>query len=130
MVSVLLYVRFYCFFFFFLMIRRPPRSTRTDTLFPYTTLFRSPLHPRVDGPTITPASAAASASPAYPSEDRMMDANPFSPNYSPPPVDDQPEPAPKAAAKPAPLITEPGAYPDIDIDDYHHNANQIGRAHV
>src|SRR3546814_10605843 len=30
------------FFFFFLMIRRPPRSTRTDTLFPYTTLFRSP----------------------------------------------------------------------------------------
>src|SRR3546814_18990276 len=27
--------------FFFLMIRRPPRSTRTDTLFPYTTLFRS-----------------------------------------------------------------------------------------
>src|SRR3546814_16367665 len=27
--------------FFFLMNRRPPRSTRTDTLFPYTTLFRS-----------------------------------------------------------------------------------------
>src|SRR3546814_11424319 len=31
------------FSFFFLMIRRPPRSTRTDTLFPYTTLFRSLL---------------------------------------------------------------------------------------
>src|SRR3546814_20100398 len=31
------------FVFFFLMIRRPPRSTRTDTLFPYTTLFRSIL---------------------------------------------------------------------------------------
>src|SRR3546814_18494045 len=30
---------------FFLMIRRPPRSTRTDTLFPYTTLFRSPRRP-------------------------------------------------------------------------------------
>src|SRR3546814_14857358 len=29
------------FCFFFLMIRRPPRSTRTDTLFPYTTLVRS-----------------------------------------------------------------------------------------
>src|SRR3546814_1274811 len=28
-------------YFFFLMIRRPPRSTRTDTRFPYTTLFRS-----------------------------------------------------------------------------------------
>src|SRR3546814_19251574 len=31
----------YLTFVFFLMIRRPPRSTRTDTLFPYTTLFRS-----------------------------------------------------------------------------------------
>src|SRR3546814_4773580 len=31
-------LRLFCFF---LMIRRPPRSTRTDTLFPYTTLFRS-----------------------------------------------------------------------------------------
>src|SRR3546814_19335843 len=29
--------------FFFLMIRRPPRSTRTATLFPYTTLFRSSI---------------------------------------------------------------------------------------
>src|SRR3546814_16474246 len=32
-----------CVLLFFLMIRRPPRSTRTDTLFPYTTLFRSRL---------------------------------------------------------------------------------------
>src|SRR3546814_17448896 len=32
--------------FFFLMIRRPPRSTRTDTLFPYTTLFRSEIFER------------------------------------------------------------------------------------
>src|SRR3546814_16850676 len=32
-------------FFFFVMIRRPPRSTRTDTLFPYTTLFRSDADP-------------------------------------------------------------------------------------
>src|SRR3546814_16395460 len=31
----------YLISFFFLMIRRPPRSTRPDTLFPYTTLFRS-----------------------------------------------------------------------------------------
>src|SRR3546814_21070647 len=31
----------YSYPLFFLMIRRPPRSTRTDTLFPYTTLFRS-----------------------------------------------------------------------------------------
>src|SRR3546814_14943443 len=39
----LIYLFFTCFYFFFLIIRRPPRSTRTDTLFPYTTLFRSDL---------------------------------------------------------------------------------------
>src|SRR3546814_14762043 len=38
---VVIVIRLYYFCFFFLMIRRPPRSTRTDTLFPYTTLFRS-----------------------------------------------------------------------------------------
>src|SRR3546814_14241951 len=36
---------------FFLMIRRPPRSTRTDTLFPYTTLFRSDPRARERCPT-------------------------------------------------------------------------------
>src|SRR3546814_16627576 len=34
---------------FFLMIRRPPRSTRTDTLFPYTTLFRSRRDHQIQG---------------------------------------------------------------------------------
>src|SRR3546814_14740020 len=34
--------------FFFLMVRRPPRSTRTDTLFPYTTLFRSKAITKLD----------------------------------------------------------------------------------
>src|SRR3546814_14561595 len=44
---------FICAFFFFVMIRRPPRSTRPDTLFPYTTLFRSvdddlePIEPQI-----------------------------------------------------------------------------------
>src|SRR3546814_18045106 len=40
-IIMFLYFFFYYFDFFFLMMRRPPRSTRTDTLFPYTTLFRS-----------------------------------------------------------------------------------------
>src|SRR3546814_10827785 len=41
-------------FVFFLMIRRPPRSTRTDTLFPYTTLFRSGGDDDVDrGPKLS-----------------------------------------------------------------------------
>src|SRR3546814_3310744 len=35
------------FLFVFLMRRRPPRSTRTDTLFPYTTLFRSEIEDRL-----------------------------------------------------------------------------------
>src|SRR3546814_230392 len=43
--------------FFFLMIRRPPRSTRTDTLFPYTTLFRSGAG--VTGGSVPGALAAA-----------------------------------------------------------------------
>src|SRR3546814_11130742 len=37
------------FCIFFLMIRRPPRATRTDTLFPFTTLFRSPVAGRRAG---------------------------------------------------------------------------------
>src|SRR3546814_14451969 len=46
--------------FFFLMIRRPPRSTRTDTLFPYTTLFRSPPPDAlVTQEDLSPGSAAA-----------------------------------------------------------------------
>src|SRR3546814_18876701 len=66
----LLDCRLFCFF---LMIRRPPRSTRTDTLFPYTTLFRSrsapsatawaegcPISPR-PVPTSTPASLIMAA---------------------------------------------------------------------
>src|SRR3546814_16342630 len=44
---VVLYFLYVYYYFFFLMIRRPPRSTRTDTLFPYTTLFRSPWRDQV-----------------------------------------------------------------------------------
>src|SRR3546814_15620095 len=46
--------------FFFLMIRRPPRSTRTDTLFPYTTLFRSQLRVQAEA-TIHHSDALAEA---------------------------------------------------------------------
>src|SRR3546814_12845552 len=50
------------YLFFFLMIRRPPRSTRTDTLFPYTTLFRSFVDHR----------ANADGRPAHIDENRAM----------------------------------------------------------
>src|SRR3546814_18388948 len=51
--------------FFFLMIRRPPRSTRTDTLFPYTTLFRSQsaTRPRRTKGSRAPSSNASSPAP-------------------------------------------------------------------
>src|SRR5260221_3956441 len=49
-------------FFFFLMIRRPPRST----LFPYTTLFRSPCSPDPSAPGAAPRTSRAPASPAAP----------------------------------------------------------------
>src|SRR3546814_14403453 len=55
--------------FFFLMIRRPPRSTRTDTLFPYTTLFRSP---RPDGPPRRAGTAARP--PSLPRHHRLQHA--------------------------------------------------------
>src|SRR3546814_14063992 len=49
------------------MIRRPPRSTRTDTLFPYTTLFRS-------GRSVSPSQAAAEAQADWDYEDTLSPA--------------------------------------------------------
>src|SRR3546814_13970212 len=53
------------FLVFFLMIRRPPRSTRTDTLFPYTTLFRS-LSPLLRQPLREQAARTFRIGPAGP----------------------------------------------------------------
>src|SRR3546814_6911395 len=58
-------------YIFFLMIRRPPRSTRTDTLFPYTTLFRSRVRHRtvphrVSVPGLRDAAAARAAAAPLP----------------------------------------------------------------
>src|SRR3546814_6284801 len=52
--------------FFFLMIRRPPRSTRTDTLFPYTTLFRSHSELRAPGLSACRQRSRAAATPGHP----------------------------------------------------------------
>src|SRR3546814_8457678 len=49
-----------CLFVFFLLIRRPPKSTRTDTRFPYTTLFRSST-PQSPPPDLIRGSFAACA---------------------------------------------------------------------
>src|SRR3546814_12952057 len=72
-----------CFVFFCLMIRRPPRSTRTDTLFPSTTLFRSGIAVEVDGSGVqvpegasllTAVRAAGVELPALCSDDRFSPA--------------------------------------------------------
>src|SRR3546814_6096820 len=57
-------------YFFFLMIRRPPRSTRTDTLFPYTTLFQDLVRRAVKVMEAVDAVAPAAA-PAVPREQRL-----------------------------------------------------------
>src|SRR3546814_19923919 len=53
------------FLLFFLRIRRPPRSKRTDTLFPYTTLFRSTHMLPFGGSSTTTSSIAAFADATY-----------------------------------------------------------------
>src|SRR3546814_18662508 len=52
--------------FFFLMIRRPPRSTRTDTLVPYTTLFRSSMTLTIRARFISPTSSCPANGPNFP----------------------------------------------------------------
>src|SRR3546814_9324599 len=57
------------------MIRRPPRSTRTDSLFPYTTLFRSDHRARRRGhlPARLPAALSAILHPAFRSEEHTSE---------------------------------------------------------
>src|SRR3546814_7466782 len=62
------YYRFRCFFF--LMIRRPPRSSRTDTLFPYTTLFRSLRLLLADAFGDPPIQLRAAKAPGFPKLER------------------------------------------------------------
>src|SRR3546814_3223320 len=62
--------------FFFLRIRRPPRSTRTDTLFPYTTLFRSRLR---SSPSMQTASGRSTSSTSVPSKSMQRLASTTSP---------------------------------------------------
>src|SRR6187402_2263980 len=59
-------------FFFFLMIRRPPRSTRLATLFPYTTLFRSP-RPDQERSRVAPVPERKTASAAGRSEEHTSE---------------------------------------------------------
>src|SRR3546814_13101356 len=56
------------------MIRRPPRSTRTDTLFPYTTLFRSARHAAEISPPGRPRAVGREVQGAHEKHRRLADA--------------------------------------------------------
>src|SRR3546814_19308148 len=88
------------------MIRRPPRSTRTDTLFPYPTLFRS--HRRV--PVVAPVELVAELGEATVHEEAVLgvaralgplraELEPDHPVTGPPPT---PPPVPRHLRRPAP----------------------------
>src|SRR3546814_16645898 len=63
----------FLFIIFFLMIRRPPRSTRTDTLFPYTTLFRSSVAPAEHRPRFGAQHCGTNAQPRRRSEEHTSE---------------------------------------------------------
>src|SRR3546814_5418591 len=114
------------------MIRRPPRSTRTDTLFPYTTLFRSPGSriqeppPRRAGPPsatqhfVTHGRRTIRHEAQRRSEDRQR-ATPT----ERPPAAAQPIHNVQQQKSPPPAITARG-----EPDCFPRNPDQIGRAHV
>src|SRR3546814_9400898 len=116
----------YLWYFFFLIIRRPPGSTRTDTLFPYTTPFRS-LHRRRRGG----AEAAVDQPPADEREERRAAADPaVDPHRQEHPADQQrdreaAEPHQDHRAPPVPIRT---LRPERRGD--HPEQRQLGRAHV
>src|SRR3546814_699493 len=106
--------------FFFLMIRRPPRVTRTDTLFPYTPLFRSTGSPRRRPRGLPSAVRGARASfrprPSWPLSLRRE------------PVDHRPGDGGRAFAKP-PLpaaVTTRGRTSAANTLDLHADAGRIG----
>src|SRR3546814_18975359 len=101
------------------MIRRPPRSTRTDTLFPYTTLFRSPRARRA-ATTATGAGRGASSSALL----MMVEIEHWQAQV--PPDRGQTQPGDRAHAQVARRITIEAEV----LRDHIQRRAEIGRAHV
>src|SRR3546814_15910081 len=97
------------FLVFGLMIRRPPRSTRTDTLFPYTTLFRSATTEVQAAPTQAELDYAA-----------IYGEPPYDPVY------DDTLPAPAQM----PQNYDPWEGLNRRVHTFNNVVDQIGRAHV
>src|SRR3546814_293295 len=83
-----------CFFFLsFLMLRRPPRSTRTDTLFPYTTLFRSIESPTAAFVHSTDNDIPLSVQDILINRDELLNATIVLPHHELRPAQEAPTPA-------------------------------------
>src|SRR3546814_7463397 len=107
------------------MIRRPPRSTRTDTLFPYTTLFRS-------GPdssfAVAPVLLAQTGEADSPTNRQPACLSPTGLGHAHPPRGERHTGASMSEAAEDPVLIERrGAVTWITIN---REARQIGRAHV
>src|SRR3546814_18172428 len=104
-------------YFFLLMIRRPPRSTRTDTLFPYTTLVRS-----------ADAERALRQSDYHP-PDAEFDKLPLTDSIADAEEEAEAEPEPEEDAAPESDAAD-GDRREDDADDAAPSIDEIGRAHV
>src|SRR3546814_12486158 len=108
--------------FFLLRIRRPPRSTRTDTLFPYTTLFRSAT---LRGLTVV--AGVSGQRPVFSSEGSSTSPPPSIPGFPAPPLDipwipRRPRPYPRHPLDPSAPLGSRKAGPTGDT-------RRIGRGH-
>src|SRR3546814_15203552 len=97
--------------FFFLMLRRPPRSTRTDTLFPYTTLFRS-SSARLQGPP--PDAGAYARGDAGVGRVTVVQQRQYSPHPRPLDADDH-HPQPVERRKGVPGVRRSRAHAAIEL---------------
>src|SRR3546814_17854001 len=111
-----------CMIFFCLMIRRTPRSTRTDTLFPYTTLFRSRSAWRFVPGSSTKAAGRSSCSSRIARHDREVPARPHR---------DRLDRDLRHGRSARPAIDRPaGACEHRGAGEGGADAGEIGRAHV
>src|SRR3546814_9401585 len=116
------------------MIRRPPRSTRTDTLFPYTTLFRSPA--QYDPATvIAPTLAGAATDPNAPiplngPQVPAIGQQPLPPQGPPPATGQQRQQSPAEALREAARRSSLIAYGGERESGIARTRYEIGKAHV
>src|SRR3546814_15558851 len=117
-------------FVFFLIIRQPPRATRTDTLFPYTTLFRSCRH--FPEPNVCDASGPDGYAQSLPSRAASHDRKWHEPHPDASRQNDTPATSTEHSRQKrcAPAACESQWPPPTEWPDHCEKIPEIGRAHV